>query len=201
MTDQTVPDVASIQELKAELRSAALAKRDALPAPMRAAAADAIAARIFPVLVPSGAVVSGYSPIKSELNPVPLMRRLADVGAQLALPVVQGRGKPLIMRSWSFGAPLVSGVWGIREPAADAPEVFPDIMLVPLAAFDRQGRRIGYGAGYYDMTIARIRAMKPVVAIGLAFAAQEADKIPAEPHDAPLDLVLSERELIDFRRQ
>ena len=186
---------------KNDLRVAALAKRDALPAADRAAAAQAMADRVFPILVPPGAIVSGYSPMKSELNPVPLMRTLADIGAQLALPVVQGRGKPLIMRAWSFGAPLVSGVWGIREPAADAPEVFPDIMLVPLAAFDRTGHRIGYGAGYYDMTIARIRAMKPVTAIGLAFAAQEADKVPAEPHDAPLDLVLTEKDVIDFRRQ
>jgi 5-formyltetrahydrofolate cyclo-ligase len=196
-----VPEITSIQDSKSELRRAALARRDALPAPSRAAAADAIAERVFPLLIPAGAIVSGYSPMKSELNPVPLMRKLADIGAQLALPVVQGRGKPLIMRAWSFGAPLVSGVWGIREPAADAPEVFPDIMLVPLAAFDRNGHRIGYGAGYYDMTIARIRAMKPVTAIGLAFAAQESDKVPAEPHDAPLDLVLTEKDVIDFRRQ
>jgi 5-formyltetrahydrofolate cyclo-ligase len=186
---------------KKDLRVAALEKRDALPAPERAAAADTIAARMFPVPIPADAVVSGYSPMKSELNPVPLMRMLADLGAQLALPVVAGRGKPLIMRAWTFGAPLSPGVWGIREPTADAPEVFPDIMLVPLATFDRAGHRIGYGAGYYDMTIARIRAMKPVIAIGLAFAAQEADKVPAEPHDALLDLVLTEKDVIDFRRQ
>jgi 5-formyltetrahydrofolate cyclo-ligase len=193
--------VSSTQADKIELRRTALAKRDALPAAERAAAAEAIAGRVFPILIPAGAVVSGYSPMKSELNPVPLMRKLSSVGAQLALPVVQERGKPLIMRAWTFGAPLVSGVWGIREPIADAAEVFPDIMLVPLAAFDRAGHRVGYGAGYYDMTITRIRAMKPVIAIGLAFAAQEADKIPAEPHDAPLDLVLTERDVIDFRRQ
>ena len=84
------------------LRRAALAKRDALPAPERAAAAEAIAARMFPVPIPAGAIVSGYSPMKSELNPVPLMRMLADIGAQLALPVVQGRGKPLIMRAWTL---------------------------------------------------------------------------------------------------
>jgi 5-formyltetrahydrofolate cyclo-ligase len=186
---------------KNDLRVAALARRDALPAPERAAAAEAIAGRIFPVLIPAGAIVSGYSPMKSELNPVPLMRELSDAGAQLALPVVQGRGKPLIMRAWTFGAPLASGVWGIREPTADAPEVFPDIMLVPLATFDRTGHRIGYGAGYYDMTITRVRAMKNVIAIGLAFAAQESDKVPAEPHDAPLDLLITERDVIDFRRQ
>jgi 5-formyltetrahydrofolate cyclo-ligase len=184
---------------KTELRHAALARRDALAADLRAQAAETIAARAFPVVVAPGMVVSGYSPMRSELNPVPLMRRLADAGAQLALPVVRGRGKPLVMRAWRFGVPLVSGVWGIREPAPDAPEVFPDVMLVPLAAFDRSGQRIGYGAGYYDMTIARIRAMKNVTAIGLAFAAQEIARVPAADHDAPLDLVLTEREIIDLR--
>lgn len=191
--------VAEAIDLKAVLRREAFTRRDALPAADRTAAAQTIAARPFPVAVPQGAIVSGYSPMKSEFNPVPLMRKLADAGAQLALPVVAGRGKPLIMRAWSFGEELGSGVWGIREPKADAPEVFPDILLVPLAAFDRNGHRIGYGAGYYDKTIARIRAMKPTIAIGVAFAAQEIDRVPATPFDARLDLVLTEREVIDFR--
>ncbi len=130
---------------------------------------------------------------------MPLLRCLAGAGARLALPVVVGRGKPLIMRAWSFGAPLVAGVWGIREPPADAPELFPDILIVPLLAFDRRGHRIGYGAGYYDMTIARLRAMKTVTAIGVAFAMQEIAAVPATPRDARLDLVLTEREAIDFR--
>lgn len=194
-----MPDTALSQSQKAELRIAALARRDALPAAERAAAAETIATRPFPVHLPQGAVVSGYSPMKSEFNPVPLMRKLADAGAQLALPAVAGRGKPLTMRAWNFGEQLASGVWGIREPKADAPEVFPDIMLVPLAAFDRNGHRIGYGAGYYDMTIARIRGMKPTLAIGVAFAAQEIDKVPATEFDARLDLVLTEREVIDLR--
>jgi 5-formyltetrahydrofolate cyclo-ligase len=103
------------------------------------------------------------------------------------------------MRAWSFGAPLNAGVWGIREPPADAAEVFPDILIVPLLAFDRAGHRIGYGAGYYDMTITRLRALKPVTAIGIAFAAQEVAAVPATPRDAPLDLVLTERGAIDFR--
>lgn len=184
---------------KAMLRHEALARRDALPAADRAAAAQTIAERPFPVAVPHGAVVSGYSPMKSELNPVPLMRKLSDAGAQLALPVVAGRGKPLTMRAWNFGEQLASGVWGIREPKADAPEVFPDILLVPLAAFDRFGHRIGYGAGYYDMTIARLRAQKPVTAIGVAFAAQEINRVPVTAFDARLDLVLTEREVIDLR--
>jgi len=153
----------------------------------------------FKILTSPGITVSGYSPLKSEISPLPLMRRCADAGAALALPVVVGRGKPLIMRAWSLGAPLGSGVWGIREPTADAPQVFPDILIVPLLAFDRTGHRIGYGAGYYDMTIAALRTRKPVVAIGIAFAAQEIDAVPATPRDARLDLVLTEREVIDFR--
>ena len=165
----------------------------------RMAAALAIAERGLPVEIPPGAVVSGFSPLKSEISPLPLLRRLADAGASLALPVVVGRGQPLVMRAWSFGAPLVAGVWGIREPPPDAPELFPDILIVPLLAFDRRGHRIGYGAGYYDMTIARLRAMKRVTAIGIAFAAQEISAVAATPRDARLDLVLTEHEAIDFR--
>ena len=165
----------------------------------RMAAALAIAERGLPVEIPPGVVVSGFSPLKSEISPLPLLRRLADAGASLALPVVVGRGQPLVMRAWSFGAPLVAGVWGIREPPPDAPELFPDILIVPLLAFDRRGHRIGYGAGYYDMTIARLRAMKRVTAIGIAFAAQEISAVAATPRDARLDLVLTEHEAIDFR--
>jgi len=186
-------------DLKTDLRRTAMARRDALPPAERMATALAVAERGLPVDIPPGTVVSGFSPLKSEISPLPLLRRLADAGAGLALPVVAGRGQALIMRAWSFGAPLVSGIWGIREPPADAPELFPDILIVPLLAFDRRGHRIGYGAGYYDMTIARLRAMKPVTAIGIAFAAQEIAAVPATPRDARLDLVLTERETIDFR--
>jgi 5-formyltetrahydrofolate cyclo-ligase len=191
--------VESPEQLKTALRRAALAQRDALPPAERMAAALAIAERGLPVEVTPGTVVSGFSPLKSEISPLPLLRRLADAGASLALPVVNGRGQPLVMRAWSFGAPLVSGVWGIREPPADAPELNPDILIVPLLAFDRRGHRIGYGAGYYDMTIARLRAMKPVTAIGIAFGSQEIAAVPTTPRDARLDLVLTERETIDFR--
>jgi 5-formyltetrahydrofolate cyclo-ligase len=191
-------DPVSIESRKAELRREAIARRDALPAAERAAAAAAIAARPLPVAVSPGAIVSGFSPLKSEINPVPLLRAFAATGARLALPVVAGKGRPLTMRSWNFGEPLDSGVWGIREPKPEAPEVFPDILIVPLLAFDRAGHRIGYGAGYYDMTIARLRSMKPVIAIGIAYAAQEIAAVPATPRDAPLDLVLTERETIGF---
>ena len=191
---------ATIDRLKTEIRRDAVARRDALPAAERAAAAAAIAARPLPVVVRPGAIVAGFSPLKSEINPLPLLRAFAAAGAALALPAVAGRGKPLTMRAWNFGEPLVSGVWGIREPPESAPEVFPDILIVPMLAFDRTGRRIGYGAGYYDMTIARLRGMKPVIALGIAYAAQELAQIPTTPRDARLDFVLTEREVIDFRK-
>jgi 5-formyltetrahydrofolate cyclo-ligase len=192
----------SPEDFKADLRRLSLAKRDALPPAERTAAAEAVAAQPFPIEVQPGVVISGYSPLQSEINPVLLMRKLAEAGAQLALPVVVGRGKPLIMRAWAFGQPLDKGVWGIREPKPDAPEVWPDILIVPLAAFDRKGHRIGYGAGYYDMTINRLRMLnKAVIAVGLAYAAQHVAVVPTTPRDARLDLVLTEREVIDCRRK
>jgi 5-formyltetrahydrofolate cyclo-ligase len=194
-----MPGPEAIDELKAALRREALARRDALPVDVRAAAAQAIAARPFPVAAPPGAVVSGFMPMKSEIDPLPLMRKLAAAGARLALPVVAGKGKPLGMRAFALGEPLASGVWGIREPKPDAAEVEPDVLLVPLLAFDRSGHRIGYGAGYYDMTIAALRAKKAIVAVGIAFAAQEISAVPDTPRDARLDLVLTEREVIDLR--
>ena len=185
--------------LKSQLREAALARRDEMPAEARAAAGEAIAARALPVAVSPGMIVSGFMPIRSELNPLPLLRRFADAGAELALPAVAGRGRPLIMRAWSFGAPLERQQWGIREPAADAATVAPDILIVPLAAFDQRGYRIGYGAGYYDLTLAALRAVKSVTAIGVGYAAQEIDEVPVLPHDQRLDLVLTECGVIDCR--
>ncbi len=196
MTESTVE---SLSDKKAELRREAMARRDALPPEARQAAAEAIAARKFPLTIAPGTVVSGFMPLKSEINPLPLMRKLAGQGARLALPVVAGRGKPLAMREWNFGEPLVAGVWGIREPKLEAAVLDPDILLVPLLAFDRAGHRIGYGAGYYDLTLAQLRARKPVIAVGLAFAAQEVAAIPATSRDARLDLVLTEREVLDLR--
>ena len=194
-----MPDAESITELKAIIRRDAVTRRDAIPPGERAQAAETIATRPFPLTIAPGMIVSGFSPLKSEINPLPLMRKLNAAGATLALPVVQGRGKPLIMRAFAFGDALASGQWGIREPKPEAADVAPDILLVPLLAFDRSGRRIGYGAGYYDMTIARFRAMKRVTAVGIAYAAQEIAEVPVTERDARLDLVLTERDVMDFR--
>ncbi len=188
-----------IQTDKEPLRREAMERRDALPPDARQAAAEAIAARKFPLPIATGTIVSGFMPLKSEINPLPLLRKLAGQGARLALPVVAVRGKPLVMREWVFGEPLIAGVWGIRQPKPEAAVVDPDILLVPLLAFDRAGHRIGYGAGYYDLTLAQLRARKSVIAAGLAFAAQEVAAIPATPRDARLDLVLTEQEVLDLR--
>jgi 5-formyltetrahydrofolate cyclo-ligase len=187
----------SIRSQKAELRAAALARRDALSAEARQAAAETIAVRSLPVQVPPGTVVAGFSAIRSEINPVPLLRRFAEAGAMLALPTIVRRGQPLTFRAFRFGEELARGQWGIREPKPDAPEVRPDVVIVPLAAFDRRGYRLGYGAGYYDLTLNALRAEKVIRAIGLAFAVQEIGEVPALSHDARLDLVLTEHEVID----
>jgi 5-formyltetrahydrofolate cyclo-ligase len=191
--------VESLSQTKSDLRREIAARRDALPPDTRGAAAETIAARPFPLSIPVGAIVSGFMPMKSEVNPLPLMKKLADAGVQLALPVTGRRGQPLTMRAWTWGEPLSSGVWGIGEPKPEAPQVDPDILLVPLLAFDRAGRRLGYGGGFYDLTLAQLRSRKTVIAVGLAYAAQEIAGVPTTPRDAMLDLVLTEREVIDLR--
>ena len=185
----------SIAHKKKELREGALARRDALSADYRQRAAETIADLAFPVPVPAGAIVSGFFPMKTEISPLPLMRKLAAAGAKLALPRIVGRGHALSMRGWNFGEELVPGQWGIREPAPDAPEVAPDILLVPFAAYDRAGYRVGYGAGYYDRTIAMLQEKKKVVTVGFGCAAQEVDACPVEEHDKRLDFVLTEQGL------
>lgn len=185
--------------VKAVVRAQTLERRDALAGAYRAEAAEAIAARGLPVSV-AGLRVSGFVPIRTEINPLPLMRQAAEAGATLALPIIRGRGQPLDMHEWALDAPLEKRQWGIREPSFDTKVVFPNIVLTPLAAFDRHGYRVGYGAGYFDMTLNALRARKSIVAIGLAFACQETDAVPVEAHDAQLDFVLTEREVIDFSR-
>jgi len=184
---------------KADLRAAALAARDALGERKREAGAKAMAKRGLPIEIAAGTVISGYSPIRNEIDPAPLMVKLVGLGARLALPVINARGKSLTFRAWSPNDRLVLGSLGIPEPSPAAAELIPNIMLVPLAAFDRAGHRIGYGAGYYDHTFAHLRKSHHVTGIGLAFAVQETPAIPALSHDVPLDFVLTEKDVFDFR--
>jgi 5-formyltetrahydrofolate cyclo-ligase len=189
----------SDRDAKTALRAAALARRAALRDDERAAAAAAIAARGLPFALPEGAVVAGYAPIRGEIDPFPLLQRLAAGGARLALPVVRRQGEPLLFRAWQPGAALTRSPLGIREPRADAAELVPDLVLVPLAAFDALGHRIGYGAGHYDCTLEALRAQRPIIAAGLAFAMQQIEAVPAAAHDVVLDYVLTEQGPLKFR--
>jgi 5-formyltetrahydrofolate cyclo-ligase len=184
---------------KGDLRKSALDARDAMDAAVRVAAGEKLAARGLPFEITAGTTVSGYSPIRSELDPAPLMRKLAEQGARLALPAVMARGKSLIFRAWSPGDRLTLGPLGILEPSPAMAELIPDVMLVPCAAFDRLGHRIGYGAGHYDFTLAHLRKVKPITTVGVAFAAQEIKAVPALAHDVALDYVLTEKKAFDFR--
>ena len=148
----------------------------------------------------AGAPVSGYWPVRDEIDVRPLLAEFARRGHICGLPVIAAKGKPLAFRRWKPEVPLVAGRWDIPVPPADADEVIPELVIVPLLAFDRSGRRLGYGAGFYDRTLALLRGRPGarVFAAGVAYAAQEAAEVPAEDTDEPLDLVVTETEAIQF---
>jgi len=144
-------------------------------------------------------IVAAFLPIRDEPDAGPLLAALQAHGFATALPVVAGRSAPLAFRLWRAGEPLARGALGVPEPGAAAPLVEPDLLFVPLAAFDRRGHRIGYGAGHYDRALKLLRAKAPIRAIGVAYAVSEIDAAPDEPHDERLDFILTEREWIDAR--
>lgn len=181
---------------KTHLRREALASRAALDAATRAAASEAAARHAVRVLGPAPGVVALFFSIRDEIDTRPLARDLASRGIPMALPVVVGRGRPLLFRRWRPGDTLASRPFGLFEPPATSPAIEPDVLIVPLAAFDRSGARIGYGAGHYDVTLADLRARRSMRAIGYAFAVQEVPHIPTEAHDEPLDLIVSEAGVI-----
>lgn len=179
---------------KQQLRRDCLARRDQLDPALRAAAAEALVARM-PAL-PAGAAIAGYWPIRSEIDPRPLMHHLAAAGHVLALPAVATDGVTLQFRRYVPGMALEPASFGLLVPPETAGLVDPDVLLVPLAGFDRRGHRLGYGAGHYDRALERLITVRPRFTIGLAFAAQAVDAVPAEPHDRPLDAILTETGLI-----
>jgi 5-formyltetrahydrofolate cyclo-ligase len=144
------------------------------------------------------AVVAGYWPTRDEADPRELMKALAARGAILALPRIDAKDAALSFRRWSEGDALVDNHHAIREPPAEAPRVVPNLVLVPLLAFDATGHRLGYGGGYYDRTLAGLRAAGPVTSIGIAYAGQEIPAIPHEANDQRLDMVLTELGLRRF---
>lgn len=177
---------------KATCRTEALARRAAMD-PQARRAASAAACRHALTILPRGAkIVSGYMAIRDELDARVLLDLVEARGLTIALPVVVGSGKPLMFRKFRLTDALTPGPMGVPQPAASAPTVEPDVMFIPLAAFDGAGDRLGYGAGYYDRTLAGLRARKPVAAFGLAFATQRVERVPTEPHDQRLDAVVTE---------
>jgi len=184
---------------KRTLRSAMLAWRAGLDEAERRAAADGLLAmlrRERPIETP--ATVSGFWPMKDELEIRPLLIELFNEGCQLALPVVVGKGQPLVFRAWRPGDPLEAGVFGTLHPSPRREVVEPDALIVPLLACDEEGWRLGYGGGFFDRTLARLRARKKVTAVGVGFDEQLVPEVPHGPGDQRLDWLLTDKRAYAF---
>lgn len=184
-----------LRATKDAARVQARAVRDAIADhALRQLAATAVRDRVLAeVPLPDGPI-AGYWPLGSELDVRPLLLHLHGLGRPVALPVSGPRGQALTFRDWDPALPLAAGRYGIHEPGADRPEVLPAALLVPMLAFDRTGHRLGYGAGYYDRTLDALRAVRPVLAVGVAFAAQEVEAVPCADHDERLNWIVTELE-------
>jgi 5-formyltetrahydrofolate cyclo-ligase len=174
---------------KSSLRNEARARRATLTRPDFA---DAIARLAADLPIAPAAVIAGYHPIRDEADPRGLMSALGRRGHILSLPVIAAAKAALIFRRWSEGEALRPNAYGIAEPLPGAPQVLPDVVLVPLLAFDKLGHRLGYGGGYYDRTLDFLRRTRPVLAVGIAYAGQEVAQLPREPHDHRLDWIVTE---------
>lgn len=184
--------------LKASLRAEALGRRDGLDTCYRIEGSLAIVEHAHAIAVPPGTVVSGFWPMRSEVDVRPLMARLAERGARLCLPAILDK-TTIVFRELVRGAPLIDMGFGTSGPGPEAEVLEPSLMLVPLAAFDRRGHRIGYGAGYYDRAIARLNeAGRAPRLIGIAFDCQEVERVPDQPHDIALPEMLTESGLRRF---
>lgn len=183
----------TISQIKAKIRTDVLARRDALDDDYRVNAAQVIAGYAASFEMKPNTIVSGYFPIRSEIDVQPLLACLEAQGAKLCLPVVLDR-ETIVFRQYNSDTPLIDAGFGTKAPAADAPILDPDVMLMPLAAFDAAGNRIGYGAGHYDRAIAKLHAdgASPSL-IGCAFECQFVNEVPADVHDVRLHTVLTEK--------
>lgn len=183
---------------KKELRAWAAMNRDEAAAANPDAGTGLVDPFFSAVTSGTNSIVSGFFPIGSEIDPMPLMLQLRSLGHPLALPIVGEMGAPLIFRTWEPGDDMESGPYGIQEPRASAPKVTPALLLVPLLAFDRRGYRLGYGGGFYDRTLAQLNATGKPLAVGLAYAVQEVEAVPVADYDQPLNWIITEREAIEI---
>jgi len=194
MDAEPPPDLA---EIKRRARLAAKARRRSLSEANRERAGLVIADRLLDVVeLRRTSVVSGYLPIRSEVDVRPILQRLRDQGHITVLPCVVESNAPLVFRQWIEGDTLVAEPFGTLAPDPAAREREPDLLLVPLLAFDPRGVRLGYGGGFFDRTLEALRKRKSVVAIGVAFGVQEVGEVPADESDQPLDLIVTERRVI-----
>lgn len=188
-----------IEAAKAALRLKARATRAGITHSARPDAARLVAQHFFDAIpLAPGDIVAGYWRIKDEMDCQPIIIRLMDAFQPVCLPVVMGDDLPLVLRLWEQGTPLYEAGFGTLAPAETAPEVEPDVILMPLLGFDAEGTRLGYGGGYYDRTLERLTKTPRLV--GLAFAAQELDAIPRDAHDVPLDTIITEAGARHFER-
>ena len=188
-----------IVELKTKLRHEALAARAKLAGKIQESASYALK-KHFPNLgLETGQVCSGYWPIRNEIDPRPLIEEMKRHGHRCALPVVVG--DKIVFREFKDPDLLVKTGFGTLGPDDSIAEIKPDLLLVPLAAYDRFGGRIGYGRGYYDKTITMLKAEKPIRSVGVAYSVQEVEKVPMENHDQFLDLIVTEQGLITCKRE
>ena len=193
----TLPEGAAAVELDAVKRAlrAEMTVRRRAAAPGLGHAAVAVRDRFAAsIQIPPPAAVSGYWPLADEFDPRPLLEHLHGLGHAIGLPVLLGRGRPLLFRRWEPGMVLVRGSFKVMMPPPDSPEIVPRVVLAPLLAFDRAGYRLGYGGGFYDRSLAGLRAKGEVLAVGVAFAMQEVAQVPRAAADQPLDWVVTERE-------
>jgi 5-formyltetrahydrofolate cyclo-ligase len=192
--------VIDVPSLKKALRDEALAHRAGLASSLAANSRRMAENFLKSIPVPKGAVVSAYVAIGDEADPAPLIAALRARGHGVALPRVVRKGEKLAFHLYEPGAALVPGVFGLSQPAPDWPEAVPDVLVVPLLAFDKRGNRLGYGAGFYDRTLADLRSRKNVLAVGYALAGQEAPEVPHHAGDQPLDWVVTEEGARRFER-
>jgi 5-formyltetrahydrofolate cyclo-ligase len=148
------------------------------------------------IKLPAAIPVSAYWPLEDEFDPRPLFVELHRRGHPIGLPAILGKGQPLLFRRWQPATELVRGSFRVMTPPPTAPEVIPNLLLVPLLAFDRAGYRLGYGGGFYDRTIAKLRNAGEALAVGVTFAALEVPSVPRDETDQPLDWIVTEREAI-----
>jgi len=148
-------------------------------------------------LLTAAKVVAGYRAQGAEIDPRPLLQLFAEAGARIALPAAVSLDAPLVFRAYAAGDPLAPDAAGVPSPTDDAALLEPDLVITPLLAFDLFGGRMGQGGGHYDRTLAALRARAPVFVLGLAYARQQLARIPTEPHDQPLDAILTEKGYIE----